>query len=92
MVDHGAHSSGGEDGGPGLPFVNWSLEHGDYRIAHFMGLHALQLIPLFAYWMKKKTNLSPLQRMLWLVLFVILYSGIFSWLYYRAMEGFPLVS
>jgi len=26
--------------------VNWSKNHGDLRIAHFFGMHALQLIPI----------------------------------------------
>jgi hypothetical protein len=50
----GGHTVGASDGGRGLPVTGWSADHGDLRIAHFLGMHGLQVLPLLAWWIARR--------------------------------------
>ncbi len=50
----GGHTVGAPDGGAGLPGVGWSTQHGDLRIPHFLGLHAIQVIPFLGWLVSRR--------------------------------------
>ena len=86
MLHNLGHTVGQLDGGPGLPIVNWSLTGGDLRVAHFFGLHALQIVPLAGYAISRARLPAALTA-----LFAAGYLGIMAVLYSRAMAGYPFL-
>lgn len=83
------HSVGVTDGGAGLPFVNWSTQGGDLRVAHFFGLHAIQAIPIVAYLLERlKINFSTALTFV----FAVVYLTFFSFLFVQALSGQPFLS
>ena len=90
----GAHSVGVPDGGPGLPLVGWSTTGGDLRIGHFVGLHALQVIPLLgAVLAAVPRRLLPARAGLRLLgVAAAGYLGVVGLLVWQALRGQPLLA
>lgn len=86
----GAHTVGAPDGGPGLPGTGWSVEHGDLRIPHFLGLHAMQLLPLFAFALRRR-ELTESTRVRLVVVAAASQFSIFVILLWQALRGQSLI-
>jgi uncharacterized integral membrane protein len=91
MIGQMAHSVGVADGGAGLPLLNWSTEAGDLRVAHFFGMHSLQLIPLFAFFLGKYWNGKHRSQVLIITAFALLYAYLVFYTFYQASEGVPFI-
>ena len=88
----GAHSVGVPDGGPGIPILGWSTVGGDLRPAHFLGLHALQLMPLFGWFLsRRRTQLSTAARKALVAWVGLAYLGIIVILTWQALRSQPLI-
>ena len=92
MISQLSHNVAVADGCDGLPLVNWSTIGGDLRIAHFFGLHGIQIIPLFAYWISKKWNVSNRKQLLLVSIFGLTYAVWIGFTFYQAEQGVPLIS
>ena len=89
MVALSTHSVGVADGGPGLPFLNWSTEGGDLRVSHLLGLHGLQILPLVGWLLARKFRYGRRGTFL-LVVFFLAYVLMATGLYLQATAGEPL--
>jgi hypothetical protein len=88
----GAHSVGVADGGPGIPILGWSTVGGDLRAPHFVGLHGLQLLPLFGWLLiRYGGRLRPAARTALVWIAGLGYLGLVGLLTWQALRGQSLV-
>lgn len=87
----GAHSVGVADGGPGLPVVGWSTVGGDLRVGHFFGLHAMQALPFFAWFVARRRNwfayFKEIHRLALVCTVGFAYLGLVLLLVWQALRG-----
>jgi hypothetical protein len=91
MTVAGAHTVGAPDGGPGLAGTGWSREHGDLRVAHFVGLHALQILPLVVLGFMRRSSPEMYRvRMVWVL--SASYVTLFALLLWQALRGEAVIA
>ncbi|OIJ92732.1 hypothetical protein [Streptomyces colonosanans] len=92
----GAHSVGVPDGGSSMPLTGWSTAGGDLRIPHFVGMHALQLLPsmvmVLTVLAPRFARLADDRVRLRLVLLASgAYTAVFAVVLWQALRGQPLI-
>ncbi|MEQ3554593.1 hypothetical protein WIS52_29340 [Pseudonocardia nematodicida] len=93
----GAHAVGVPDGGPGLALLGWSTTGGDLRVPHFVGMHALQLLPLLLIGLELAASRGgalrdPLLRRDLVATAAAAYTGLLALLTWQALRGQPLTA
>jgi hypothetical protein len=77
-----SHTVGLVNDNSDLYIVGWSKTAGDLRIAHFIGMHALQVLPMLAYYVLKDLKLT--------IMISILYGLLAIFTLVQALQGKPL--
>lgn len=92
MVNQAGHKVGVPQDSDGLPLTNWSTIGGDLRVMHFFGLHAIQLLPLIAYFLEEKQIFkNETLRTAAVIMLGLWYLSWVGYLYFQALDGLPFL-
>lgn len=78
------HSVGALNDNSNWWLVGWSKTVGDLRVSHFIGMHALQLLPLLSFYIFKNTKAT--------VVISILYGLLATLTLVQALNGKPIIT
>jgi len=76
------------EGAPTLPLLGWSGVTGDLRPAHFLSLHAMQVLPLLGLWLDRGTGGQAIRTVR---LAALGYSALTVAVFGQALLGLPLI-
>lgn len=77
------HSVGAKNDNSNMFIVGWSKKVGDLRVAHFIGMHALQVLPFNSYYILKNTTLT--------IVVSLLYAALALFTLIQALQAKPLI-
>ncbi len=77
-----SNSIGLKNNNSNLFILGWSKISGDLRVSHFIGMHALQVLPILSFYLLKNTKLT--------ILIGFLYSVLALFTLIQALNGTPL--
>jgi len=78
------HSVGAINDNSNWWIIGWSKTVGDLRVSHFIGMHALQLLPLLAFYVFKNTKIT--------IIISIFYGLLATTTLVQALNGKPLIT
>lgn len=77
------HSVGAVNDNSNLLILGWSKTVGDLRVAHFIGMHALQILPILSFYLLKNTKLT--------IALSVAYGLLALFTLFQALKGRPLI-
>ena len=77
------HSVGALNDNSNWFIIGWSKTVGDLRVSHFIGMHALQVLPILSYYVLKNTKLT--------VCISVFYGLLALLTLIQALKGKPLI-
>ncbi len=84
MSSMASHSVGAVNDNSNLFIVAWSRTVGDLRVAHFIGMHALQILPLLSFYFFRNTRIT--------IIIALLYGLLATATLIQALNGHPIIT